>query len=375
MTGATGFLGIHILNEFLKNENGNVYCIVRDEPNLSSNNKLRQKLNYYFGDKYDELIGKRIFAVTGNISKPGFGLSEKDLLNLVDNIDLVINSAANVAHYGNYSKFYDTNVKSVKYIVDFCKSFNKKLYHISTISVTGLNLDSSYLMYKKKRWHKRKEIVFDEGYLYVGQIIDNVYARSKFEAEHYILNAISTGLDGYLLRMGHLMPRSKDGVFQENILDNDLINMIVSFVKIGALPDYLLKYPLEFTPVDIASNAIYKLVTHPTNTNRIFHLYNHNTFYASKLLKKLNHYNYDISVLEEDKFINKIKKILQDEESKKILKNLLNNFDDELHLNYTNDIILKSSFSIKYLRRIGFRWHKISNKYLIRLIDLLRKVI
>ena len=87
LTGATGFLGIHILEEFIKNENGKIYCIVRDETGLSAKLKLQQKLHYYFDTKYDNLIGKRIFAITGDITKPGFGLDQEKLLDLSNNID------------------------------------------------------------------------------------------------------------------------------------------------------------------------------------------------------------------------------------------------------------------------------------------------
>lgn len=31
LTGATGFLGSHILDEFMKNETGKIYCIVREK--------------------------------------------------------------------------------------------------------------------------------------------------------------------------------------------------------------------------------------------------------------------------------------------------------------------------------------------------------
>ena len=103
LTGATGFLGMHILDNFIKNEKGNIYCLIREEEGLTAQSKLYQKLNYYFGNKYNDLIGKRIFAVTGNIVSPAFGLNQEDLLNLSNNIDLVINAAARVTHYGNYA--------------------------------------------------------------------------------------------------------------------------------------------------------------------------------------------------------------------------------------------------------------------------------
>ena len=171
------------------------------------------------------------------------------------------------------------------------------------------------------------------------------------------------------------MPRFEDGVFQENILDNDLINKMVSFARIGAVPEYLLKFPIEITPVDDAANAIYNLIIHPNNQNRIFHLFNHNYVYVRKLLKLFDKSNNEITILQEEKFKSKIKEILQNEETKRLLKNILDDFDNDLHLDYSNDIIIKSKFTVRYLKKADFKWHKISDNYLNRFINLLRKVI
>ena len=377
LTGATGFLGIHVLEEIIKNETCNIYCIVRDEPGISSNTKLHQKLNYYFGNLYDDLIDKRIFTITGNITEQGFGLNQEELLDLANSIDVLINCAARVTHYGNYNDFYNSNVRSVRYMIDFCNSFHKTLYHVSTIGISDLELDTSFLSYNKKKWWKRNsnnEIIFDESCLYIGQSLNNVYARSKFEAESYILDAISKGLDGYILRMGNLMPRARDGVFQENILDNAFINRFISFMKIGIIPENMLKIMLDFSPIDYAAKAVYKLITHPSNKNRIFHLFNHKEVPVSRCIKIFKKINYDMKVLSSNDFANKISEILGDETSKLILKNLINDFDNDLHLDYKSDIIAKSRFTIKYLRKTHFTWSSISDKYLIDFVNLLRKV-
>ena len=371
LAGSTGFLGIHILEQFIKNETGNIYCIVRAGKNSTPEDRLRQKLNYYFGNKYAALLSKRIFAINGNIIKPNFGLSHSDLSKISNSIDIVINSAANVAHFGNYEDFYNSNVQSVKYMIDFCKTFNKKLYHISTISVIGDGSDLSLLYNKKK---KIKHIKLTESKLYVGQILDNVYTRSKFEAERYILDSISTGLDAYIFRMGNLMPRNTDGKFQENALDNAFINRIISFIKIGMVPEYLLKTKLEFSPIDCSAEAIYHIITHPVNKNRIFHLNNPKSISVKKLLKLLKKFNYDVKIVTEKDFKDEINLLLEHDDSQKILNNLIKDFDSNLHLNYTIDIIVKSNYTKKYLKKTGFKWPKISNEYLNRFINLLRKV-
>ncbi|MBO4815916.1 MAG: amino acid adenylation domain-containing protein [Clostridia bacterium] len=368
LTGATGFLGMHILDSFLKNEKGIAYCIVRSEPGLTAQAKLLQKLNYYFGNKYDKFLGSRIIAITGNISQSGFGLNQEEILSLANSVNTVINTAARVSHYGNYSEFYNANVKSVKTAIDFCKSFDKKLYHISTLSVSGNGLETSSI-----KQTITKTTYFAENNLYIGQSLENVYIRSKFEAECIILDAILEGLDAYILRVGNLMPRSRDGLFQENIKDNAFINRIIGFINIGIIPDYILNDYLEFTPVDTISNAIIKIATHPNTKNRIFHLFNHNHVYINKSIKYFKELNSKLEILPEEEFKNRLNSILKNKKKKNMLNNLINDLDSDLHLMYKTDIIIKSNVTQKYLSKLRFIWPKISDKYMKKFIELLRR--
>lgn len=370
LTGVTGFLGAHILDSFIKNEKGNVYCIIRNEPGITAQTKLYQKLNYYFGKQYDKLIGKRIFAITGDICSPGFGLSQDDLLSLANSINIVINSAAKVDHYGSYTDFYNVNTKSVKHMIDFCTSFNKKFYQISTLSVSGNSFDSSSI---KQTFEN--QAYFRENNLYIKQSLENVYTRSKFEAECCVLDAINNGLDAYILRMGNLMPRFKDGMFQENILDNAYINRIISLIKIGCIPDYIKDIYLEFTPIDSAAYAVMKIITHPTENNRIFHLFNHNHVFLEQCFNLFKKSNYFIKIVSEQDFINAVNLFLNNKKKKETLNVLVNDFDKDLHLLYNTDIIIKSEFTIDYLNKLGFRWPKIGKSYLKNFVEVLRRVL
>ena len=365
LTGVTGYLGIHILEEFLKNEDGKIYCIIRKEPGMSVTRKITQKLTYYFGDKYNKYIGDKIVLVQGNICQPNFGLSDKELLKISEEVDLVINSAANVAHFGVYDKFYDTNVKSVKYIIDFCKIFNKKFYQISTTGVSGKKL--------KDKYENKKE--FNESSLYIGQYLDNVYTYTKFEAETIILNAIANGVDAYIIRLGNLMPRLCDGQFQENINENAFITKVALFMKLGIVPEYLLENQLEFTPVDIAANAIYKIVTNFSKTNRIFHVYNHNVVTLKDYFDIIKEFGYKMDVVPDTIFKKQILEILKNEQKKVNLQNIVSDLDNNYHLNYNSDITLNSDFTIKYLNNCGFNWPIISKEYITEFIKLIGREI
>ncbi len=101
LTGFTGFLGAHILDSFLKKENGNIYCLIRDKENVPALQRLKEYFEFlFFEDRYDKFIGNRIQLINGDITLENLGLSLKDYEKLGKNIQTVIHSAALVKHYG-----------------------------------------------------------------------------------------------------------------------------------------------------------------------------------------------------------------------------------------------------------------------------------
>ena len=66
VTGASGFLGIHILKDLIENEEGFIYCLQRAGRGLTGEERLKSLLFYYFDENYEDLFGKRIFVVEGD---------------------------------------------------------------------------------------------------------------------------------------------------------------------------------------------------------------------------------------------------------------------------------------------------------------------
>lgn len=360
LTGATGFLGIHILSSLLEKTNAEVYCLIRKEPGISPTDKLKAKLKYYFNDKYE--IGKRIKIIEGDIV-------DVDLSPYKNDIDLVINSAAKVSHFGNYNEFYQINVIGTKHLLEFCKKFDKRFYQISTLSVSGNSFVDSFANHQDFT----EEIEFNESNFFIGQNLDNVYVRSKFEAEGLVLNEIENGLEGYILRVGNLMPRYSDGVFQENTSENAYINRLAGFMKLKALPESIKDVYLEFTPIDFTADAITKIILHPSKDNCIYHIYNHKHIYINKLLKILKNYDYNISVIKTEKFKEMIKELLNDSENKNILSHLINDFDQNLNLDYEGKIKLTSGFTINFLKQLDFEWPEINSNYIKYIISIIER--
>ena len=71
MTGATGYLGIHILNELLNNYTGRILCPIRAKNDEEAAKRLKTMFFYYFGktEAFDRL-DERTEAFAAEITQP-----------------------------------------------------------------------------------------------------------------------------------------------------------------------------------------------------------------------------------------------------------------------------------------------------------------
>lgn len=361
LTGPTGFLGIHILSELLDNfSNGTIYCLVRSKNNVSSETRLKNKLNFYFGNKYDSFINSKIKIIDFDIAN-----NFTSILSVLPNdIDLVIHCAANVKHYGIYSEFEKANISGTQNIIDLCKNLGCNLHYISTMTVSG-----NYLL------EQDTDCIFDENSFYKNQEFDNnVYAKSKLIAESLIIDNISNGLNATIYRVGDLTGRFKDGLFQENISENAIYLRLKSILEIGYIPDSILDNPLEFTPVDCAANSICKIIYSNNNINRIFHIYNPNMISTKTLIDFMDKLNYPVSVLSKKDFIALVKSLSSNIDTQAKIAGIINDFtkDDDLIYNYT--IKTNNDITCNYLSNLSFKWPNLDYEYFYKLLNYMKSV-
>lgn len=267
LTGATGFLGAHILRELLKRKI-NVVCLVRNEE------RLRQTLGKYFPKEYQYFKYK---VVKGDIVTPHFGLPDREYEILCSKVDTVIHTAANVHHAGHYEEFEKTNVIGTQNIIDFCFDADAVLHHTSTASVNGVGTVAI----------TQGANMFDEFVLDIGQnYIQNVYIHSKYKAEERVLLARSKGLKANIYRIGNLTWRMSDGMFQKNAADNGFLGRAKGLLKARAFSPAIADFPLDFTAVDECADAYVRLVMYG-RVNNIYHLYNPHIFTIESLTSKL----------------------------------------------------------------------------------------
>ena len=355
----------------MKYENGKIYCLVRRKNNEEPLIRLQQKIAFYFGNDYYEKNKDRIQVVEGDIVEENLAINSKDYEILKNNITTVINAGALVKHFGISKLFNDINVKGTENVVEFCKKENKRLIHISTISVSGNGEKEETVEETKENINSKK--IFKESDLYIGQNISGIYTITKFEAEKIVLKAIKSGLNAQILRMGNITNRYSDGVFQQNVEENAFAKRLKSFIELGMFPKYLLDHAIELGPVDLCAEAVIKILEYDSNCN-VLHIYNSKLLPIKLLVNTMKELGINIEAVDDETMSRKLKEILNDNFKKEILSGIIHDIDSKKRLIYTSNIRVSYDFSEKYLEKIGFSWKNIDREYILKYMNYFKGI-
>lgn len=364
LTGATGFLGAHLLKELLETTDTDIYCLIRGTSPNDAEARLYRTLDFYF-PSLTESEDKRIHVLCGDITEDNWGLSSDQYSLLTRQIQTVFHCAAKVRHYGGYTEFEKVNVEGTRTIINFCRNHQKTMHYISTTSVSGRYLVKQNL----------GDVTFTENDFYIGQhYYENVYVRSKFEAENLILKAMHEGLNGTIYRIGLLTGRYTDGCFQANIHDNAFYNRIKSIIQLGVIPDNFENQELELSPVDYCSRAIILLAGLPESDKHIFHIFNHKTLTVGKFIEAVGNYGYKIQCCNRSEFEQYIRSILSDPKRSADLTGIINDLILNKTIGLQDSPETDSSITIRYLSLLGFEWPEITFEYINKLLEHMQSV-
>jgi thioester reductase-like protein len=176
VTGATGFIGRHLVEELLQRD-GTIYVLVRE----GSRGRL------------DELVdrwgaGDRIVPVVGDLSKEALGVEGFD-----ERIDHLFHLAAIYDVEASEESLMRANVEGTRHVVEFANNHDVGMFHhTSSIAVAG-DWRGPYL-----------ETMFDEG-----QEHTHAYHASKFESEKLVRSALEKPVRIY--RPGIVVGHSQTG--------------------------------------------------------------------------------------------------------------------------------------------------------------------
>lgn len=354
ITGVTGFLGIHILREFLETEKGAAYCILRKGQYNSLQDRLKSLLFYYFENTFEEEMGNRILLKEGDITnwETFEGLTE-------ENIQTVINCAANVKHFSSGTDIEDVNVGGVENAIKFCQKTGSRIIQISTTSVAGFRMG---LM-------PPAETIMKENMLYFGQILDTKYGHSKFMAERLVLAAVADGLDGKIMRVGNLSARDTDGEFQMNYATNSFVGRLKAFETIGKFPYSMMDRTAEMAPIDSTAQAILLLAKTPKGCC-IFHPYNNHSIYMGDIIYAMKSYGVNIELADDAEYLNDLEEAQKDPEKAVILSSMIA-YENMGHGQKIESIAKANEYTMQVLYRLGFHWPTTSKEYVGKFVNAL----
>jgi thioester reductase-like protein len=235
LTGVTGFLGVHLLEELLKQSSSRVvFCIVR--PGASGAQDAHQRLvstlaKYKVGLTSSQMSAVRVIA--GDVAQVRFGLGLEEYQSLSEKVGSVYHNASEVNWLMTYSQLRASNVIGTLHAIQFAMHGRLKWVHY----VSTLNTCDGELLLEKP-------------------LASSGYQQSKWVAERLVHQAASRGLNATVCRPGTIGPHSVTGAC--NVTDYSSCFML-SIAQNGVYLDSNNEF--ELSPVDCVASAIIAIST------------------------------------------------------------------------------------------------------------------
>ena len=254
LTGATGFLGVHLLRDLLLHTQAKIVCLVRAPSPAAALARIESNLALYNLTLSAEQRD-RVEPIPGDLGNARLGLVDADYEALAARVDTVFHSAAAVNFYQSYDQLRAVNVGGVREILRFALQARTKALHY--VSSTGV-FDSTAF----------QGLVVCEADVPAnchGSVMG--YTQTKWVAEQVVLQARARGLPVAVYRSPFIMGDSKSGIVDA---ENLVVKMLIGCVQGGAWPDH--PSTVEMVAVNDLSRAIVHLAQYPANRSRTFHL-------------------------------------------------------------------------------------------------------
>ena len=252
LTGATGFLGIHILAELLgADPSARAYCLVRCADAAHGLQRILKQAG-----KFELAIDQtRISVVCGDISQPMLGLSPQDWDLCSQETQEIVHASARVNHIEGYATFRDST-RGMKEVIRLAGSHRVKLIQfISSIAGCALKTGGEFSIFEKE------DFVGDGEYVYGG------YGQSKWVQETLLKRAHANRIPYVIYRFGELSGSARTGLGQTD----DMLHRLVQMRLAIGCREKVSSDVLDMLPVDFAARLIAGSGTRPELWNAIVH--------------------------------------------------------------------------------------------------------
>ena len=266
LTGATGFLGVHLLSEILQQTQATIYCLIRASSHIEGKKRLQECLLAH--RLWNATYADRIVPVCGDLTRPLLGLSAQEFTFLAEEVEGIYHCGAWVNFIYPYQELKASNVLGTQEVLRLACQAEAPVHFISTAGVFALNDYPA-----QTRFTERTPLADTPG-------LDEGYAQSKWVAEKLVTLARSRGAAANIYRPGIISGHSQTGIGNTT----DLVwTLLKGCIQLGSAPD--LEWPINLAPVDYVSKAITYLSFQPECVGETFHLANPQTIHWNSLVR------------------------------------------------------------------------------------------
>jgi NAD(P)-dependent dehydrogenase (short-subunit alcohol dehydrogenase family) len=246
VTGATGFIGRHLVEKLLPRGKP-IYVLVR----RGSQKKLDALREEWGADD------KQVIAVSGDLTKQNLGVAEADLRRLKGKVEHLFHLAAVYDLSASAEAQHTANVEGTRNTVGFADSINAGVFHhVSSIAAAGL-YDGVF-----------REDMFDEA-----EDLDHPYFRTKHDAEAVVRRESKRPFRVY--RPGFVIGHSKSGFIDK--IDGPYYFFKAIQKMRQMLPPWMPTIGIEggrinIVPVDFVASALDHIAHKKGLDGKTFHL-------------------------------------------------------------------------------------------------------
>ncbi|MFD3373822.1 amino acid adenylation domain-containing protein [Streptomyces sp. NPDC058697] len=238
LTGATGFVGVHLLAELLTSTDAEIVCTVRAANPGEATARIQQALETHRIDLPDA-ARKRITAVPADLTRPRLGLGEAQFAELARTCGAIVHNGATVSIMREYATLRAANTESTKDLLRMAAARSIPLHFVSTLSVAPpLGLAPEV----------------PEAFLIPHPGLRHGYQQSKWAAERLLEQAAERGLPVTVHRLGRIVGPHTTGYVNER---DFLWSVLRAGVPAGIVPDLFDEE--TWTPVDHVAKAVVHL--------------------------------------------------------------------------------------------------------------------
>ncbi|MFP2924910.1 myxochelin non-ribosomal peptide synthetase MxcG [Pyxidicoccus sp. 3LG] len=238
LTGATGFVGAHLLDQLLRQTDARVVCPVRARDEAHAMERIRSALVSQQLSVTD--LSSRVVALPADLTQPWLGLGTARFHGLAAECDTLFHNAAVVSVVREYGSLQAVNVRGTRELLKLAAAVRPKPFHyVSTLAVAP-------------QANLRPDVPEDFVPSHTG--LRDGYQQSKWVAERLVQQAGERGLPVTVYRLGRVVGAPDTGI----VNPQDLVwRILLAGIPSGALPQ--LDVGETWTPVDYVAGALVRL--------------------------------------------------------------------------------------------------------------------